>query len=729
MIGLVVVLMGCQYGTPASPEIGQWTSPDEGQAVSVNSAIGPAPLRVEYRLLTPSGIPSAGEPVSVTVNGVPVNSEVDAGGYGEIELTEVGEYTLVVGDQHVQAWVTDALWREPALPPTFPSVADSVSWVEPMEKGLLVGGPTGLWWLGESSAYSVFDPQGWLIRGVRVGHLDEDGVLDALVWTDNRLVLLRGRLAGGVSLGAVLADEDYSVASAHMGDVSEDGQSDVVVAWRGQEEHWLTVYEGDGIWDYRQAAARYLSAAPTGLGVGSNTARGRLEITVSNEAGLWERFTHFGDRTYLPVGPKVDVVAPTQSWVESGYDLNGDGADEVLLIGSSPEHDVRDVVILNFLAENPEYLTLNLPTVHVAFGDVTGDGLTDLLQMFDTGNVQAFHAGEGGYGQQNVVTFPKPAAFAMSDQNVDGGLDLLVAGDRTWSWHWGASSETGQWEVLETPIQSLGVNQYDGFLGIEAGDKTSFARVYGGANMTVFTQYTLDKDGDGVPAESGWTVLTYEALDVLDGAVCDQIAWVLLDGVLARVNVQGPTPVVTGTLATSGTRVTCGVGPSNTKAALVVDGEVALLNNALMIEGTESAAGAVDVAFGRQDGVPVVGTCADIGCSIEGWFIDGPTQDSVWAIGGETLHITDGDAVDIRHALSVDVRIGDVSGDGGETVLLVGADGIVGVLRSPMAPVELWTAPEWLSDVVWAADADGDTQPELWVVDQVGDIGWLAGRD
>jgi hypothetical protein len=425
----------------------------------------------------------------------------------------------------------------------------------------------------------------------------------------------------------------------------------------------------------------------------------------------------------------VDITASPESWVESGHDLNGDGSDEVLFVGPMVESEDREVYILNFLTQNPEYVTVDLPTQHYALGDVTGDGLTDLLQMFQTGNLQAFTFSDAGYMQRNMATFSEPSAFAVADHNGDASVDLLLAGPESWAWRWGQVSVDGRWSALAAPFQTLGVNRYDGFVPIGTGSDVEFARVYAGSNMTVFTRYSLEPGTSQSPVESGWTVMTYEERDFLDGVVCDDIAWVLLEGKLVRLNLQGGSPSVTGTLELAGERVACGAGPENSRAALLVDGEVLLLDNALNVKGTELAEGAYDVAIGRSGGTGVIETCSTEACTIDAWFVDGPEADSVWVIGANALTITDGAERTFEYAISANIRVADADGDGDADVLLHQPDGVLGMLRGLEAPIELWTASPTWEDFVWAADVDGDELPELWVVDEVGDLGWIQSVD
>ena len=65
------------------------------------------------------------------------------------------------------------------------------------------------------------------IDGLWTGHLDRDGTTDAAIWTDEQLILLRGRPAGGYSWGAQFAAHSSELASsAGNNETEESGDQD-----------------------------------------------------------------------------------------------------------------------------------------------------------------------------------------------------------------------------------------------------------------------------------------------------------------------------------------------------------------------------------------------------------------------------------------------------------------------------------------------------------------------
>ena len=302
----------------------------------------------------------------------------------------------------------------------------------------------------------------------------------------------------------------------------------------------------------------------------------------------------------------------------------------------------------------------------------------------------------------------------------DDVLDIFLTASRAWSWHWGTMG-VDHWEIGHVETYPTGVNSYLGFMGLESGPLVQFGRIYAGSNLTTLTRYSLEPGVDSVPSELGWAVLAYEELDFLDAAVCDEVAWVLLDGLLVRTSLQGSAPLVTASLSVEGTRVACGMGPQNSRVALLQEDQVLFYDNALNPRGSEATVGAIDLAIGTTEGAAAIEVCETDGCEIEAWHPFGESGDSIWVIGGDGISLH-GDELEVDYGIGGAVRIVDADGDGFEDVLFHQPEGVVGLLRTPDSPVELWTGDtDWVS-VPWAADFDGDGSPEFWAVDDLGDI-------
>jgi len=319
-------------------------------------------------------------------------------------------------------------------------------------------------------------------RGLALGDLDRDGILDLVVGVDgNTNRLYRGDGLGGFDSGADVASADlhgtYCVA---LGDLDRDGDLDLVV---GNLSEINRVYLGDGAGDFNGGAdiAPLDLNATYAIALGDISGDGVLDLVVGN---LGEP-----DRLYLgdglggfDSGADLGTASASTQAVAIG-DLDGNGALDVVIgqsgganllllnnagLGSPVEivpadtHNSYAVVIVpldadgapdllvgNGLDVNRVYLNdgsggfnagddLSADTHNtkvVALGDLDGDGHFDAV----IGNgkdgpdpqVDVIHFGDGagGFGAPVALAPANPTTtrdIVIGDLNRDGALDLVV---------------------------------------------------------------------------------------------------------------------------------------------------------------------------------------------------------------------------------------------------------------------------------------------------------------
>jgi hypothetical protein len=124
-------------------------------------------------------------------------------------------------------------------------------------------------------------------------------------------------------------------------------------------------------------------------------------------------------------------------------DVNGDGKPDVLLsTGSGIAIYLGDGTgnLVTSASTIPLAVAAPGDAIHIAVGDVNGDGKQDLLVSFDQ-TVEWFPgAGGGTFGQPNTISAitGNSSPIALGDWNTDGALDLVVGQD-------GQLDAAGQW--------------------------------------------------------------------------------------------------------------------------------------------------------------------------------------------------------------------------------------------------------------------------------------------
>ena len=174
---------------------------------------------------------------------------------------------------------------------------------------------------------------------------------------------------------------------------------------------------GDGIW--KDLGTRTIDANGDGYGdlIHKMIGSASLYFNSTNKGWVssgWEVPVHFAGEASADTGARIT-------------DVDGNGFPDVI------RHDTSSTTYIHNGAGWTYAPSLHIPplTRHVKFGDVNGDGLTDLLDNHD--NVRKVYINQGdGTGWEEDTNFVVPAAFysagsALVDVNKDGLDDLFIA--------------------------------------------------------------------------------------------------------------------------------------------------------------------------------------------------------------------------------------------------------------------------------------------------------------
>lgn len=284
---------------------------------------------------------------------------------------------------------------------------------------------------------------GGILQSVALADINGDGAPD--IFTTNvrnslgEVRVLAGDGGGGFT---VLAGSPFAVGngpeSVVLGDVNDDGATDIVTPNSGSND--VTVLVGDGGGGFMELADSPIVFAtdPTDIGLGDIDSDGILDAVILREArddvvllrGL-------GKGIFSRPGAPIKVGDSPES-VALG-DINGDGGLDIV----TANRISNDVTVLagdgggafSAVAGSP-FAVGSFPfPVSVALGDINGDGALDIVTANEESGDVTVLAGDGGGGFAPVAgspfavgaNFPFPQSVELGDVNGDGALDIVTA--------------------------------------------------------------------------------------------------------------------------------------------------------------------------------------------------------------------------------------------------------------------------------------------------------------
>jgi hypothetical protein len=765
-----LALAGCD-GTHGEDAVSpaQFLAAEDPTGFEVLSSVGVAPHTIIVRAVNRFGA-SVHAPITeeITVDGLATAVQFDGYGYGALTRTEPGKDLVEGGFGPVEVFTVASDWPLPPLQRAWPSpipaqpAAPGGELPHPamgalIQTGGVVADGSSVWWGGAGAApHRVLEADGDIL-GMQTGNIDLDGVEDAVVWTTDKVFLLKGRAGGGLAWGGALEAPGYEVAGADMGDLSSDQLPDIAIAWMDPSgDGLLDVLEGDGLFRFVTAEPRDIPGRPTSLVVGDQTGEGLAQVTVLLSDGNWSRFIRGAELQYMPIGPVAPtgtMILPEGSSLLRAGDVNGDGAAEIAIGGPRAPGQPRgfwfvDVATdaLRCLEEpkNPdlqcgtEFLPLeNEAGAWATLGDGNGDYFDDIFLEHDTRVLYAVALDpeeiNGKYAKIRVMELPAYGPIDVMDADRDGELDLFLAGGLAW-WQWrgqGYSSLDRFWAPWETPDVFVREALVPPFAFVELDNNDDTIEILGftleeGDTELLVLQYLPGSDRAD---RMGDVVVDPDARVPDDLAVCGTDAYVVVGGEVQRLNLLDPSdPAIAVRAGSAVTRVDCGEGPGGSEVATVEDGRVQPRFRATLAAfGAPIEGSAQDVALGDVGNGPEVSTCETPDCSVVWWdygagavFARGDSQGIVAVDSAGTAQPLGGAGW---------LSVADLDRDGNLDLLgLSGVSSLVTLHRSTgdgIAPAELFHSELGWSRVLGVRDGDGDGHSDLWGIDLEGDLSFV----
>lgn len=708
---ILFLVLACRPDPPLGPPSpASWVETGSAVGAEVIGATGNRAASVRVRSFNAFGGSTLGSDVTVDVDGVDMDVDIGAQGYGEIVLDEPGTYTLQLGVSESTAWVYGSDWPGFGLMRGFVPPMQTTHDAMGAGTGVLTFEEGALWWTGPgmpSHRVLVSDAD---ISGMAAGHYDGDGLLDAAVWAGQSVHFLRGRSGGGMTYAGHLRSPTHTVAGVDFGDATNDGIPDLAIAWVGPPlAGLLDIWESDGLLGFDSAPNRRLTNIPFDVAIGDNTGEGKTQITLTLDGGGWDRYFQ-APQGYAPLGPALELDFLQFTRVYSPGDFNRDGADDLLFVPPFNAGAERRVVMYDLNGDVPTFTGITRQDAYVAVDDLDDDGLYDMLFCEGGGDLIGVHANPDGEGLETDTLFrglPDGAPVARPP----GTRRILYAGTEDWLWIEGQSTPD-EWLVTRDPLLvAPGLTVRDGVFEVleldgdpSAPELVSLRAGPGSMRLRVWTIGTA-----GV-AQLGDVELDPVEKIQQDLAICGTDAYVLLEDALYRVDISDPTSLsVSGTLPIVGRAVACGNGPAGPLSVLT-DAGALLFDAGFTQVGITPASGSVDLWLDDTG----TSTCDRPGCRILRGPV-GPSGDVVDVVGWPTGAEIDGEPVFGRGAPTV----ADIDGNGHADVLFHAAGRLV-VYRhtgETLGPPEIFHTRLPFAGPLAIADFDDDGFNDAWGVE------------
>jgi len=292
-------------------------------------------------------------------------------------------------------------------------------------------------------------PDGPSTRTVLYGDMDGDGKTDMVRMRDVAGTLSADfHRANGSGFDAAITTNGLGGSGAVAwltGDVNADGQTDIIQLWPGAGQAFgIAVYQWNGSAFVGTTQASLGQATPgSEFLIGDVDADGRADvIQIWNNAGLMATTIYRGQNLGAQDGFQALAVNPTMggtgftaiNWIAT--DVNGDGRTDIV----QPSDNLGALALHVHLGRGDGTFAISFAlgtsgagaTQEVLVGDVTGDGLPELIQPWNNaGNLGLFlwsSTGSGFSTLSNTVTLPVPFAYdalLVADGDGDGRSDLF----------------------------------------------------------------------------------------------------------------------------------------------------------------------------------------------------------------------------------------------------------------------------------------------------------------
>ena len=326
------------------------------------------------------------------------------------------------------------------------------SFITEMTAGSLVGFETEIWWAPtQTNGFShLVANLPMSIQGIWSGHIDNDGILDAIAWTIDCVYILRGAPNGGVSLEKEYRKLLGNIVDVNIGTFDSGNHADVSIAMTTEDVGYLTLLKGDGAWGFEAEEILEMPFPIEAAVTTDENGDGYPDVSVINyTSGAIHRFSFsiegWVSAAHSIIDPSFYLALPGTSFPPQ-VDLDSDGDRDLLVFGG--EGSTSQSFAFFLTGSSLSKYEQDYPYYNALVEDLDSNGFPDIIAM--SNEAKAYHTYFNTESQDFAVrTLNSPnitGPMMVYAEDSDPFLDLRVLTSQPSNIQ-GKESDTGKWTV------------------------------------------------------------------------------------------------------------------------------------------------------------------------------------------------------------------------------------------------------------------------------------------
>lgn len=724
---LAVAAAGCSPATVHQPASLVAADASVSEGVTLWSPGGPAPLTVSVRSVDSWGatVPRD-EPALLTVNGETLSVELGESGAGALTLSEPGRYLISAdGLDPIAVDVWEGEWAGPDAARVPPGPGGPVVHAFGGQDAAWVayGAPdawTSVWWIpAEGDPTPVLTPPAAdALTGGATADFDGDPWPDLALWGPTGVTLLRG-VEGGPPVRVRRLRATLPIVDLAIGDADGDGLDDLAAVFHEGDARTVEILGADRQLQFLLLHRIELLTDPVAVALGWDADADGPLLDVLDADSRFDHYTLDRAEGFVLAGSHDAVTLPGGAQLVGGHDFNADGADDLFGLGPRADGVPREITILDLTARPITYVERTPVGAWASVADADADRSADLWTLDNNGALRVLARGADEPIEWNVADLPSAGPIAVVARAGTDVADLVVGGEDG-GWWPGEREPGGRWRVRTAPADALLEGMIDAFGPLDLAGAPGTVAWSGVQDRSgvLYVKSWSRTDGEPTVHELGRVALAAAPSTFVAAARCGDRVWVLNGGGLHAVGVHPPMALQVSWPDVLGTALAC-----------AGDWGVVLDDGALVFRSPDHPAPADAVARGAlgvaaapaADGAapPLTWTCDTPSCRVQWW----PIGDSgVRVISDPVATYLEGDrSVELPGAATASLTA--LVAGGAPDLLLARPDGrLTAVRATPDGPggARAWWTRRALAGPSFAADADGDGDHDLFVIEEGG---------